>query len=333
MAILRGGIRLGNFDIRIGLPRDGSLDSVESDPRLRQKPGGNPEHVMGRFQSYINQAEGFARKARFYVEFNLPNSTGNTSNLINSSIAGNQDAQLSTPQAELLNTFKSQSQMLSVQKANARRVQAFCSAISMPDRDIQTKEVRHSGPVYKIAHDHKSADITATFYCDKFLRERSYFELWQSAIYSNQSNNFNFYDNYVSDVNIFQLGQFASRNERDDITYAVKLYNCYPKTIGAVEYNYDTNTIQTFTVTFAFRYWINYFLDQAGEVQLGNPAFRDISVKSGGGIFGGLLNNLPPELRRVGTDVLEQLKRSIPIGRITGGTVFPPFDSLPPINL
>jgi hypothetical protein len=28
---------------------------------------------MGRFQSYVNEAEGFLRKARFYVEFGLPN--------------------------------------------------------------------------------------------------------------------------------------------------------------------------------------------------------------------------------------------------------------------
>ena len=333
MAILRGGIRIAGMDIRIGLPRDTSLDNVGNDPRLRHKPGGNAEHVMGRFQSYINEAEGFARKARFYVEFNLPNSTGNTSNLINSEILGNDNAELSTAATELLTTFKSQKDMLSVQKANGRRVQAFCSAIAMPDREIQQKEVRHSGPVFKIAHDHKSTDIQATFYCDKFLRERSYFELWQSAIYSNQSNNFNFYDNYVSDVNIFQLGQFASRNERDDVTYAVKLFNCYPKTIGPVEYNYDANTLQTFTVTFSFRYWINYFLDQAGQIELGNPAFRDVTVKSGGGIFGGLIDNLPPELRRAGMDVLEGLKRKIPIGGITGGRAFPPFGNFPPINL
>ena len=43
MAILRGGKRIGGFDIRIGLPRDRSLDDVQSDPRLRQKAGGNPE--------------------------------------------------------------------------------------------------------------------------------------------------------------------------------------------------------------------------------------------------------------------------------------------------
>ena len=329
MAILRGGVRIGGFDIRLGLPRDRSLDNVENDPRFRQKPGGNPETTIGRFQSYVNEAEGFARKARFYVEFNLPKSGG-------AGLTGLDDPTqqgISGDNYEQLTTFKSAGDMQAVQKANQRRVQAFCSAIAMPDRDIQTKEIRHHGPAYKIAFDHKSADIQATFYTDKFLRERSYFELWQSAVYSNQSNNYNFYDNYVSDVNIYQLGQFASRNERDDITYAVQLYDVFPKTIGPVEYNYEANAVQTFNVTFTFRYWINYFLDKAGNIEVGSPAFRDVTVKSGYGAFGGLLNKLPPELRRAGIDVLEGLKRRIPIGGITGGRVFPPFGNLPPLNL
>jgi len=327
MAILRGGVRIGGFDIRLGLPRDRSLDDVENDPRFRQKAGGNPETTMGRVQSYINEAEGFARKARFYVEFNLPKAGGvGITNI-------DPGSELSDGANELETTFKSSAEMISVQKANARRVQAFCSAISMPERTVEMKEVKHHGPAYKIAIDYKSADITATFYADKFLRERSYFELWQKAAFSNQSHNFNFYDNYVSDVNIFQLGQFASRNERDDVTYAVKLFDCFPKTISAVEYSYDNNAVQTFQVTFGFRYWINYFLDRSGNIELGQPNFRDVTVKSSFGAFGGLLNKLPPELRRAGVDVLQGLKRRIPIGGITGGRVFPPFGNFPPLNL
>ena len=327
MAILRGGVRIGGFDIRLGLPRDRSLDNVEGDPRFRQKAGGNPETTIGRFQSYINEAEGFARKARFYVEFNLPKAGGAGITNIDPG------SELSDAANELETTFKSSAEMISVQKANARRVQAFCSAIAMPERTVEMKEVKHHGPAYKIAIDYKSADITATFYADKFLRERSYFELWQKAAFSNQSHNFNFYDNYVSDVNIFQLGQFASRNERDDVTYAVKLFDCFPKTISAVEYSYENNAVQTFQVTFGFRYWINYFLDRSGNIELGQPNFRDVTVKSSFGAFGGLLNKLPPELRRAGVDVLQGLKRRIPIGGITGGRVFPPFGNFPPLNI
>ena len=37
MAVLRGGRRIGNFDIRLGLPRDKSLVDVAKDPRLQRK--------------------------------------------------------------------------------------------------------------------------------------------------------------------------------------------------------------------------------------------------------------------------------------------------------
>ncbi len=344
MAILRGGVRIGGFDVRIGLPRDRSLDNVEGDPRFRQKAGGNPETTMGRFQAYVNEAEGFARKARFYVEFFLPRVEDGPSKpaptLSGVARQGQKedtitinDINLSTAAQEQLSTFPSQQEVNSIHAANGRRVRAFCNAIEMPERTIETKEIRHHGTPYKLAFDFKSADITATFMCDKFLRERSYFETWQSAVFSTKSNNFNFYDNYVSDINIFQLGQFASRNERDDITYAVKLFECYPKTIGPVAYSYQNNEVQTFQVTFTFRYWVNYFLERSGNIELGSPNFRSVDVKSSFGAFGGILNKLPPELRRAGVDVLQGLKRRIPIGGITGGRVFPPFGSFPPLNL
>jgi hypothetical protein len=203
----------------------------------------------------------------------------------------------------------------------------------MPDRDVQMKEIKHHGPARKFAYDYKSAPITASFYTDKFMRERSYFELWQQSAFSQVSNNYNFYDNYVSDINIFQLGSFESKNERDDMTYAVKLFDCYPKVISTVDYAADGNEVQTFSVTFEFRYWINYFLDRSGNIQLGQANFNDVTVKSKYGAFGSLINKLPPELRRAGTQVLEGLKRRIPIGGVTGGRVFPPFGNFPPFGV
>ena len=39
----------------------------------------------------------------------------------------------------------------------------------------------------------------------------------------------------------------------------------------------------------------------------------------------GFLNSLPPEIRRVARQVGGTLKRSIPIGKVFGGKVFPPL--------
>jgi len=333
MAILRGGKKIGGIDVRIGLPRDRSLDNVTGDPRLKRTQGGNPETVLGRFQSYVNEAEGFARKARYYAEFQLPKGLPNVLGDINNPLGDFNFEAESTAAEETAGAFPSQTDLIAVQQANARRVQAFCSSIQMPDREMVVKEVRHGNtPVRHIAYDFKSQEITATFYADKFMRERSYFEMWQRAAISSQSHNIGYYDDYVSDINIFQLGSFASRQERDDVTYAVKLYDCFPQTISNVSYSHDANTVQTFTVTLNFRYWVNYFLDKAGNIEIGSPDFVNHKQKPPPGLFGGLLQNLPPELRRAGRGVVEDLRRRIPIGGVTGGRVFPPF-KIPPLNI
>jgi len=317
MAILRGGKRIGGFDIRIGLPRDRSLDDVQSDPRLRQKAGGNPESTMGRFQAMVNEAEGFQRKARFYVNFTLPKGVSPGE----------------TPIGEEIQGFSTTQQLRAMnQDQNKRRLQAFCSEISMPAREGAQKEIRHNGPVRKFVYDHTYGDITATFYTDKFMRERSFFEMWQKAAFSNSTHNMNYYNDYVAPLDIFALGQFASRDERDDITYGVRLFECYPKTISDVSFSHAANDIQTFTVTFSYRYWVNFFLDRAGSVDIGQSEFKQPTVKRAGGIFGGLISMLPPEIRRAGRDVLNELRRKAPIGRVTGGRVFPPF-RIPPLNI
>ena len=326
MAILRGGKRIGGSDIRIGIPRDRSLDNVASDPRLKRTQGGNPATTIGRFQSYVNEAEGFARKARYYAEFTLPK--GVSGPLFSE---GFEDTSLSAVEKQ---AFPSQSDLNAVQLANGRRVRAFCSNISMPEREMTTKEVRHgNAPARNIVYDMKSAPISATFYADKFMRERSYFELWQKTAMSTSSTfNTNYYENYVSNLNIFQLGQYASRQERDDITYGVQLIDCFPTKIGAVEYSHDANNLQTIDVDFSFRYWINYFIDKQGNIELGSPTGRIPEIKNNRGIFGSLINKLPPELRRAGRDVLNDLRRRVPLGRVTGGRVFPPF-KIPPLNI
>jgi hypothetical protein len=232
-----------------------------------------------------------------------------------------------------LQGFSSGAQLRSMMYDNTkRRVQAFCSEIAMPNREAISKEIRHNGPKRKFVYDYTSAPITATFYTDKFMRERTFFELWQKAAFSNFTHNYNYYNDYVAPIDIFALGSFASRQERDDKTYGVRLFECYPKTISEVSFAHTSNEVQTFTVTFDFRYWVNYQIDREGGIELGQSDFKQPTVKRAGGVFGGLISKLPPEIRRAGRDVLNELRRRAPIGRITGGRVFPPF-KIPPLNI
>jgi hypothetical protein len=309
MAILRGGKRIGNYDIRIGLPRDRSLDNVNADERLGRKPGGNPETTINRFIAEINQGEGVARPTRYLVV-------------------------IQPPQKLLTNPYEADFDMTpgnnDMESATMKRnVGMMCNKVTLPNRDVNTVDHRVYGPARQMPYAYSySGQIECSFYGDKFLRQRTFFENWQKKIFSNVTHHMDFYDNYVGTMDIYQLGSFSAEQDRDRTTYAVRLYEVYPQTVGSIDYSYGaTDQAVNIPITLNFRTWKNLTIDQIDGATVGQ-AFGDVpTIKPSPefGLFGGILNRLPPEIRRAGRDVLQTTRRNLPIGRVTGGKVFPPF--------
>ena len=315
MAIFRGGKRVGPFDIRIGWPRGKEYDNIPGDPRLKQKA--NPETTINRFRSAIAKGEGVARTTRFLVNITLPTNVELIEDKISQLVYGSQEpgttggpAGMGVPQADAQ----------SVNKDLAPMVSLMCTDITMPSRTFNTSPYRIAGAPYKYPTQVQYGDITATFIGDKFLRLRRFFELWQSMMYNNQTGMWNFYKEYIGNVDIFQLGQFEALNDRDSATYGVRMREAFPSAIGDITYSSGTqNDYVKVTVTFSYRDWLNFEMDIDSTGKVGGLSSGEI--KPGGGFF----SSLPPELRRTGRGVLNQLKRSIPIGKVFGGKVFPPI--------
>ena len=313
MAIFRGGKRLGPFDIRLGLPRGREYANIPGDPRIKQRA--NPETTINRFRSAIAKGEGVARNTRFLVNIQLPKG-GALKEAISPLFFGADEAGQEVSGA----TGQKLGDTLSYEKDLAPTVALMCTNITMPGRTINTSPYRIAGAPYKYPTQVQYTDINATFIGDKFLRLRTFFEAWQNIIYNNQTGMFNFYDEYVSPIDIFQLGQFDSLNDRDSATYGIRLRECFPTAINQIQYDAGAqNQFVAIEVTFAYRDWLNFNLDIDSTGKVGGLSSGE--VKAGGGIF----SSLPPELRRTGRGVLNQLKRSIPIGRVFGGKIFPPF--------
>ena len=304
MAILRGGRRIGNYDIRVGLPRDKSLVDVAGDPRLQRQPGG--AGTIQRFLSQINEGEGFANTNRFIVRINPPARKDLVGDFDG---GGNNDL-------ESLQTIEN--------------VDMMCNKVSMPSRDVQTKSHIMYGPKREMPYAYGySGEIELSFYGDKFLRQRMFFENWQKKIMNIQTHNMNYYDNYVGSMDIMQLGQFDSKQDDDArVTYAVRLFEVYPQTIGTYDYTYgSSNELVNLPITMNFRTWANLTIDQINGATV-DKAVGDVpTIKASKdfGLFSGILNKLPPEIRRAGRDVLQTTRRNLPIGRVTGGRLFPPF--------
>ena len=185
MAILRGGRRIGNFDIRLGLPRDKSLVDVAKDPRLQRKPGGSG--VLQRFQAQINQGEGMARPNRFYVIINPPQKLVTTPGGPPSQLSKNTNNDLSSA-------------------AMRENMSMMCNKITMPSRDINTSPHKTYGPKREMPYAYSfSGEIELTFYGDKFLRQRMFWENWQKTIFDGETHDMRYYDDYVGSIDIFQL--------------------------------------------------------------------------------------------------------------------------------
>ena len=313
MAILRGGRRIGNFDIRLGLPRDKSLVDIASDPRLQRQPGG--AGTIQRFLSQVNQGEGFARTNRFIVRINPPSP-------VRMMDVGRQHEVLKSVAYGGKNELES--------NALLENVDMMCNKVTLPNRDINTQPHTMYGPKREMPYAYSfSSSVEMTFYGDKFLRQRLFFENWQKKIMDLGTHNINYYDDYVGSMDIMQLGQFDAKGDDDArVTYAVRLHEVYPQTIGSMDLTYGAdNEIASVPITLNFRTWSNLTIDQINGATIGS-AFGDVpTIKASKdfGLFSGILGKLPPEFQRAGRDVLSTVKRNLPIGRITGGRLFPPF--------
>jgi hypothetical protein len=313
MAILRGGRRIGPFDIRLGIPRDKSLNDVQGDKRLGRTMGPNPESTIGRMMATIAEGEGFARPSRFMVDFILPR--GVKTEFVRLGLEN--ETKRSTLIGQLTEGNKIQ-----------RGLRAYVDSVDMPGRNLDTVDLKIYGPKRQIVNGHSfSGEITMSVYCDKYLRQRSFFEMWQKAAFDQGTNNVHFYDEYTGGLRIYQLGAFAGNQDRDRIAYGVELFECFPKTISAVSYGHgQTDEIQKISVTLAFRNWINLTMDRTGTYTTGAPYGKPSVIRAeDNSLLGGLLNKLPPELKRAGRDVVNTIKQRVPIGAVTGGKVFPPL--------
>ena len=315
MAIFRAGKRLGPFDIRVGFPRDKSLDRVDQDPRLRQQ--GNDENTIGRFRSAMAAAEGYARTTRFAIRIfpptNLESIVSKQSKGLNIHGKGTDK----NPDGQYMN---------SLSQSIGRQVNIHCDSIEMPGHDLQTQSVQYgSAPAVDMVQAHAFAgQITASFYADKYLRERTFFEQWQKMAVNMVTHKAKYYNDYIGKMHIYQLGSFDGEGDRDVPTYGIEATEVYPATISAIPYNYGGNSIVKINVGFNYKQWFNLTTDALAGMEFGSSkqTLHDIKGRTG---IDGFLDRLPPEIARTGRSIFNQAKNQLPIGRLTKGKIFPPF--------
>ena len=99
--------------------------------------------------------------------------------------------------------------------------------------------------------------MVLSFYCKEAMDVNRIFQGWQTFIQDNSSSNeFSYFDDYVSDVIVEQL------DNRGKVKYAVKLIDAYPVMVAPLQLDWSQqNAFHNIQVTMAYRYWREEPLD------------------------------------------------------------------------
>ena len=349
MSLISVGKKIGDLDIRLGIPPSKSQFSV-NDTNKRFDYNNKTTYrdsIFNRFRSGITQAGGFARPTQFLVTVDGPKGSalGNVG-IYNDTQSLDQVARLHKS-AKLSDAIKTNLQL---------RMDLFCSNVSIPDKTI-TDDVneQYYGPKRAMAKNVQYGDVTLEFYTSVNYEERLFFEAWQNSIIDPISHNVGYYDDYATPCMITitpltktftaALANFEPSGDpgrdRQELrkslgdqsgfsSYQVQMYEVWPKTIAATPLSYGaTNEFVKTSVTFTYRNYAttawNFLAKNNTEEfkTLDRMEYRTNTTN----IQGSFLDNLPfgigNEIGRAGRQVYETIKKNIPIGRVTGGSVFP----------
>lgn len=130
-------------------------------------------------------------------------------------------------------------------------IQIFCHTCQLPMRSLATFEHKtHIGPPYKAPYSTNYEPVTFTFYADKYMNSRRFFDHWQQRVSHVWSNMNYFMDEFKGTVIITTLDQEGKPG------YKVKLYDAFPINVGAVDLSYSQNNALTnVSVTLSYRIW------------------------------------------------------------------------------
>jgi hypothetical protein len=125
----------------------------------------------------------------------------------------------------------------------------FCDQVNLPGTNFATTPSRTFGETRELPYDKTYDNLTMTFYIDRQMKVKALFDNWINSVRNPVTRTFNYYDDYTSNIMVFV------QDLNDKTTYGIKLWECYPKTMSAVQMDNQSKDVMKLTVTFQYRYW------------------------------------------------------------------------------
>jgi len=139
-------------------------------------------------------------------------------------------------------------------------VDLLCKSAALPASALGVIEVPFRGRTVKISGDRTFDTWSPTFFNDKDLKIRSYFEQWLETMNTHNGNNAPKFrpsttDGYMATVRVKQLEKNAT--EKGTILRQYTLHHAFPTNVSQIDLGYDSNDqISEFSVEFQYSYWL-----------------------------------------------------------------------------
>ena len=150
-------------------------------------------------------------------------------------------------------------------QSDLQKISLRAQNVTLPGRNLATvQEGNIYGPDREIVEGVTYADdISMSFQASSSLAERVFFENWQRQAFNEKTWNIGYYNDYIGSIEMYVLDKQNKRR------YGLKLWEVFPKTIGANNLDYGSNDqLMLLPVSFTFRYWTSLDQNQNPDVNI-----------------------------------------------------------------
>lgn len=138
-----------------------------------------------------------------------------------------------------------------VSNVDARSVLIMCDQVSLPGVNLTTVQQKFWGEVRDFPTEAVFENVTFSFYVDTNMGVKTMFEEWLATIRNPRTRAFNYYANYVTNIEI----NVHPINSDDDVVHQVTLYEAYPQTLNAVQLDYGSKEVMKYTVSMNYKWY------------------------------------------------------------------------------
>ena len=148
------------------------------------------------------------------------------------------------------------------------RLSWLCDTINIPSRSLTTTEFRTYGLPVKRPYGSVYTESQMEFLCTRNMGEKKFFDAWLNYIFNNRTYDMAYYDNYVTDIDIYHFDRSVSTaNDLSKSTYHIKLEEAYPTLVGEISMNHTATEVLKLPITFTYKKYVHADINSTTQTE------------------------------------------------------------------